>query len=493
VLQFQVFKDGKVDKDFVLNGATLFGADKIPFRGAKYITVKDGLIDCKTRGSEPAGLSLLWPVEGFGNVMLYTTRLPEREQPYILNVELVRGKLMEITTKREDWLIFEQTNHLDYEAVEVQSLFVDMLTNIGDSAKVSVMADRCLSKTLVFAEQLAERHANMLFGARLKNRGFARSSLGCRIDPQRLDDKDYLKGAVELFAHIGLPVNWAKIEKEKGQYDFTELDHSMEILGKRRLLISAGPLLNFCPDCMPEWLLEGNYDFETIREACYIFVLKVVTRYAKYVHIWQVICGINAYNPFRFTFERILEVTRTACLAAREADSRSLKMIEIVFPWGEYFAYDTETIPPLVYIDMVTQAGINYDAIGVQVLFGKDEPGMYIRDMMQVSAMLDRFMTVPKPLHITSVAVPDGSDSKKQAAEAGGVWHKPWDQTIQSKWLEEFCRIAFSKPFVNTITCTTLADSGDKTIAGAGLLTDDLKPKKAFMALAKLQKHILQK
>jgi hypothetical protein len=137
----------------------------------------------------------------------------------------------------------------------------------------------------------------------------------------------------------------------------------------------------------------------------------------------------------------------------------------------------------------VTQAGINYDAIGVQVLFGKDEPGMYVRDMMQVSAMLDRFLAVPKPLHITSVAVPDGSDS----AKVGGVWHKPWDQTVQSKWLEEFCRIAFSKPFVNTISCTTLADSGDETIAGAGLLTDDLKPKKSFMALAKLQKHILQK
>ena len=390
-------------------------------------------------------------------------------------------------------MIFEQTNHLDYEAKEIQDLFIEMLENIGEPAKASVIADKCLLKTLLFAEQLAERYANMLFGARMQNRGFARSSLGCRIDSSRLDDKDYIKGAFELFAHITLPISWAKVEKEREEYDFTEIDHCMEILGKKRLLISAGPLLSFCPDSIPAWLLNGKHDFDTIREASYDFVSRVVTRYAKYVHIWQVISGINAYNYFKFGFERILEITRTACLAAREADNRSLKMIDVVCPWGEYYAYDSDTIPPLIYIDMVTQAGINYDAIGVQFLFGKDEPDMHVRDMMQISAMLDRFITVPKPLHITSFAVPDNNDTKQQAAETAGVWHKPWDQTIQAKWIESFCRIAFSKPFVNTITCSALADSGDKTIVGAGLLTDDLEPKKSFMALAKLQKQILQK
>jgi hypothetical protein len=492
-VQFQVFKNGKIVKDFTLTGAVLFGADKIPFRGSKYITFRDGVIDCKTRTYEPAGLSLLWPVEGFGEILLSTTRLPERDEPYILNVELCRGKLMEIATKREDWAIFEQTNHLDYEAKEVQSLFIEMLENIGDSARASVVADKCLLKALLFAEQLTNRHAEMFFSARLKNRGFARSSLGCKIDPARLDEKEYLKGAMELFAHINLPISWAKVEQERDVYDFAELDQCMDILGRKRLLISAGPLLIFRPECLPAWLMNGKQDFETIREASYEFVSKVVTRYAKYVHIWQVISGINAYNHFKFSFERILEITRTACLAARESDNRSLKMIEIACPWGEYYAYDSETIPPLVYVDMVTQGGINYDALGVQVMFGKDEPGMHVRDMMQISAMLDRFITVPKPLHITNLAVPDGSGLKKEDQEFGGTWHKPWDSTIRSKWIESFCKIAFSKPFVNTVSFITLADDGDTTITGAGLLTSDLKPKKSFMALAKLQKQILQK
>lgn len=490
-MKFQVFKDGKIAKDFELTGATLFGLDRIPLRSSKQITFKDGIIDCKTR-SEPAGLSLLWEVEGFGRVLLCTTRLPEREQPYTLNVELARAKLMEITIKREDWAIFEQKNHFGTDANEIQWLFIQTLESINEPDKASALADACLAKAMKYSEQLATRYAGLLFDARLKSRSFARSSLGCIIDPQQLENKDYLKTMLEVFAHISIPVEWSKIETVKGEYDFTELDRCIELLGKKRMLICAGPLLRFDEKSLPNWL-KGQDDFETIREASYEFISRVVTRYAKYVHIWLVLGGLNAYNHFKFGFERVLEITRTACLAARESDNRSLKMIEVIYPWGEYYSYNADTVPPLVYIDMVTQAGINYDALGVQMVFGKNVPGMHMRDMMQISAMLDRFVPVPKPLHITSFGVPDTNDADDQQPQQAGFWYRPWDQTQQSKWIEEFCKIAFSKPFVNTITYSALADGNNNPVAGAGLLTKEFQPKKAFTAIAKLQKKILQK
>ena len=492
-MKFQVFKDGQLAKDFALIGVTLFGADRIPLRSTKLVTFEDGLIDCKPRtSSEPVGLSLLWSVKGFGNVSLCTTRLPEREQPYILNVELARAKLMEITCKREDWAIFEQKNHFGSEANEIQWFFIQMLENINDPAKASVLADECLAKALKFSEQLATKYADLVFDVRLKSRNFARSSLGCIIDPQQLEDKNYLKAIFELFAHITIPIEWSKIEAVKGEYDFTELDRCIEILGKKRMLICAGPLLRFDEKSLPGWL-KGQENFEDIREASYEFICKIVTRYAKYVHIWLVLSGLNAFNYFKFSFEKVLEITRTACLAAREADNRSLKMIDIVYPWGEYYAHNTDTVPPLVYLDMVTQAGISYDALGVQMVFGKNVLGMHIRDMMQISAMLDRFTMVPKPLHITSFSVPDTNNAESQKSDEAGLWYKPWDQTQQAKWIEDFCKIAFSKPFVNTITYSALADGNNNDLVGAGLLTDKFQPKKAYMSMAKLQRKILQK
>lgn len=492
-MKFIVFRNGRVAKDFVPTGVTLFGTDRIPIRSTKFVTFQDGVIDCKTRSNaEPAGLGLLWPVEGFGIVSLCTTRLPEREQPYILNVELARAKLMEITTKREDWAIFEQKNHFGSEANEIQWYFIQMLETINEPAKASMLADKCLARAMKYSEQLALKYADLLFEARLKNRGFARSSLGCIIDPQHLNDKNYLKMMMDLFAHVTIPINWAKIEPVKGGYDFDEMDRCIEFLGKKRILLCAGPLLCFDQKFLPDWV-KAQDDFELIREAGYDFVSRIVSRYAKYVHIWLVLSGLNACNHFNFGFERVLEITRTACLAAREADNRSLKMIDVIFPWGEYYAQNTDTVPPLVYIDMVTQAGINYDALGVQMVLGKNVPGMHVRDMMQISAMLDRFGLLPKPLHITAFGVPDNANSEKQKPNEAGQWYRPWDQTQQSKWVEEFCKIAFSKPFVNTVTYSALADGNENTLTGEGLLTGEFEPKKAYQAMAKLQKKILQK
>ena len=142
---------------------------------------------------------------------------------------------------------------------------------------------------------------------------------------------------------------------------------------------------------------------------------------------------------------------------------------------------------------MVTQAGINYDALGLQMVFGKDAPGMHLRDMMQISAMLDKFSPLPKPLHITAFGVPDTNDAPSQQSQQAGLWYKPWDQTIQAKWIEDFCKVSLSKPFVNTITYTALADGNNNAVVGNGLLTESFQPKKAFMSLAKLQRKLLQK
>ena len=306
-MKFQVFKDGKTIKEFSLIGVTLFGLDRIPFRSSKNITFKDGVIECNTKTAEPAGLSLLWPIEGFGNVILYTTRLPEREQPYILNVELARAKLMEITIKREDWSIFEEEENIGNQVAEIQKLFIQTLDNINNPAKASMLADKCLIKAMKFSEQLAAKNAEILFNVRHQNRNFTRSSIGCTINPGQLENADYLKATFDIFAHVSIPVSWSKIEAVKGEYDFNELDRCVEILSKKRMLFCVGPLLCFNEQALPGWL-KGYEDFEAIREASYEFVSKIVTRYAKYIHIWLVIGGLNAYNYFKFSFERILDI-----------------------------------------------------------------------------------------------------------------------------------------------------------------------------------------
>lgn len=488
-MKFQVFQDGELAKDFSLAAAYMFGADLIPLYQVQ-MEYKDGLIECAKRSPDSAGLALLWSVKEAGRLLLSTTRLPERPEPYNLNVELARARLMQITLKREDWALFEEDSHFADLAHEAQDLFIQSLLHISDPGKASALADQSLEKGLQFSEQLAARHAEQLLALRCRHRGLGRHSLGVVIDLDRVSDQTYRRWLLEMFGYVTIPMEWGRIETKAGHYDFELIDRCMDFLAGRRLSLCAGPLLRFTADSLPAWLSSEKMEFEKIREAAYEFVTRVVTRYAKYIHTWQVISGMHAWNFFGFTFEQIIEMTRTACLAAKSADTKSRKIIEIVSPWGEYYATDRTTIPPLVYTDMVIQSGINFDAIGLQFLFGANIPGMHVRDMMQISSRLDLFAQVAKPVHITLAGVPDRFADSDGDPELCGYWHKPWSQDVQAQWIESFYRAALSRSYINTVTYAALADSPGKPLAGYGLLDENLNPKKGLLTIAKFQKLI---
>ena len=492
-MEFQLFKKGKPLKTLSLAGVYLFGADMIPLRRVDKIAFNNGVLECQKRSQDSAGLSLLWPIEGNGQLLLNTTRLPERDEPYNLNLELTRARLMQITLKREDWALFDQVDELDVMAQEVQDLFIKALQHISTPAKASVFADEALKKGVEFSEKLAAKHAEQFLAARFRNKGLGRHTLGCEIDPALIDNEKYRKWLLEMFGFITIPVNWAKIETEKGEYDFELMDKCVQSLAGRRLALCAGPLLKFTPDHIPQWLLDQKPGYEKIREYAYEFITQIVSRYKKFIHVWRTISGMNGMNCFGFNFEQVIEMTRTACLAAKSADAKSRKVVEIVYPWGEYYAHDKTTVPPLVYVDMVIQSGIGFDAFGLQFHFGKDEPGGHIRDMMQISSRLDCFAAAPKPVHITGISVPDAHGQDERSQHKAGSWRKEWDQDLQATWLEEFYKLSLARSYVNTVTYSCLADHPNFPMNGCGLLTEKLSPKKAFLVVAKFQRSILKR
>ena len=492
-MKFQLFKNGKPMQDISLAGAYLFGADMIPLRHVDKIEFKNGILECQKRSQDSAGLSLLWSIEGNGLLLLNTTRLPERAEPYNLNLELARARVMQITLKREDWALFDQSDELDALAQEVQDLFIESLQHISMPEKASILADAALKKGVEFSEKLATKHAEQFLAARFRNKGFGRHTLGCEINPAWIGDEKYRKWLFEMFGFVTIPVNWAQIEAEKGVFDFDQLDNCIQYMAGRRLALCVGPVLRFSPEYIPQWLVAEKPSFEKIREYAYEFVSEIVSRYSKFVHVWRVISGMNAMNCFGFNFEQVIEMTRTACLAAKSVDAKSRKIVELMYPWGEYYAADKSTVPPLVYADMVIQSGISFDAFGLQLHFGKDEPGMHVRDMMQISSRLDCFAAVPKPLHITGVSIPDAHDAEGRARHKAGSWRQEWSQKVQADWLEEFYKLTLARPYVNTVTYSCLADHADSPMNGCGLLTETLTPKKAFLVMAKFQRSILKK
>ena len=491
-MKFQVFKDGSAVDDFKLCGAYMFGTDGIGIRRSQ-IRFKNGLVECEKPNLETAGLALLWPVAGFGRVLLPTTCLPERARPYNLNVEMARAKLMQIINKREDWSIFNSIEDLGGVAKEAQGLFIQAVQNLRDAPLAAKLADESLRKSITFSEDLAAKQAEALFEVRGKSHGFGRGCLGCRIDPAQIRNPQYVERLVELFGFATIPINWAEIESRKGNYDFSVVDTCIEVLSKKKLAIGAGPVLRFSRGYLPKWLVRSRMEFEKIRETAYQFASSLVTRYSDSICAWVVLSGLNVLNHFGFGFEQILEMTHAANIAVRQACERGLRIIEISNPWGEYYATMPNTLPPLVYIDMVVQSGVTFDAFGLQMQFGKNLSGMHVRDMMQISAILDCFASIGKPLYVADVGVPSQNAGGLQETKVAGVWREEWDESRQAEWIEQFYRIALSKPFVDSVTYSSLCDVENSTIAHSGLLTGQLKPKQSYRRLRELHDSIFNR
>jgi hypothetical protein len=152
----------------------------------------------------------------------------------------------------------------------------------------------------------------------------------------------------------------------------------------------------------------------------------------------------------------------------------------------------------MLYAEMVAQAGINFEAFGLEMETGVPAPGRYLRDLFQVSCMLDRFSTLGRPLFLTAIGAPgrntpDPSDVSEGRLDPalGGRWHRPWDPQLQAEWLEAVYRVALSKPFVESVAWSNLADMG-QTLPAGGLLDDMLQPKPVFERLHKMRDQFHQ-
>ncbi|MBN1766228.1 MAG: endo-1,4-beta-xylanase [Sedimentisphaerales bacterium] len=492
MIRFKPYNNGQIVENMVLNGSHLFGQDEIPVRSQLDFAHNELL---GLRHSDIAvGLVTLWDINEYGKMILQTTRLPERNDPYNLNVELARGRLLRISQKREEWSMNELplTEHIHELIDTALNSFVMALSCLDVGDKASLHADESLRWALRAGEEMALAHAHLFLQRRRNNQGVARYSFACCLDPTRLHDENYLKHIKSNFSFVTLPISWRQIEAKEQERNFELLDEWIDWLSRNRIAIKVGPLLNFSPSSVPDWLYIWENDFEQIRDMAYDYITALVQRYADKVHAWEVVSGMNVENCFKLSFEQIIEMSRSAVLAARHAAPRAVIIIDIAEPWGDYYAYDQRTIPPMVYIDMMCQSGANFNAVGVKLRFGRGGAGMQTRDLLDVSHLLDRIGVFGKTLHLTGVQVPSAADIRDNTGATGpaGYWRQPWSPEIQAEWLDKVYRIALSKSLVESITWQDLVDRDDAILQNGGLLKSDFTPKPAFQTLCQLKKEL---
>lgn len=492
--KFAIYKDGQQLQAFTPIAPVVMGPESVPIAGE--VVFKNGLLIANRADEHAIAIGLLWDLGPLGSFHLETTRLQHRDEPYNLNVELARARLMKIIQKREDWNLFEfpRMEKIHAMFVEAQGLFVEALSRQDNPPEAARFADQALELAVDLSEQLAMFHGELLLNRRRTNGPYVRHMFGCRVDPTIQNEK-YRETVLNSFDYVILPIPWRMVQPTEQDFLTQQIDEWVEVLTRRRIPIIAGPLLSLGEQDVPDWMYIWENEFDTMRDLCLEYLHKIVYRYRKAVSVWNVIAGMGSNTLFPMSFEQSIEFTRLMVAQVKNVMPGARTLVTICHPFGEQRQRITSGAPPLLYAEMVAQSGISFEGFGIELEVGVPVPGMYTRDMFQYSSLLDRFSGFGKPVFLTAVGVPgrssadpsDRSEGTLNPAEAGR-WRRPWDAQLQAEWIDSLYRITFSKPFVESIAWANVADM-HQSLPGGGLLDDMLQPKPAFAKLQELRER----
>lgn len=532
MLKFVVFNGDVLASDRVLRHAFLLGPDNVAAAGkinaeggyitclknagetaafATQVDLDQPTLDQLTdQNDDPAPDEL--PLTPLGSLTLQTCLLPERERPYLLSLELARHRLMLFLNKLEEWMLTDLSpDHpamRRFEAARAEftralvAQHTDGSSNNGTHG-YTPQSHRWAVRALWHAVDAGERLALLAARRDMKRRATNelyeraaesssadaspkaltplvnpagagvvlpnRAAVGLTVEPTRFTDAD--KALVTDAADfVTVPMRWTDMEPSEGRYDYAATDRWIEwIVRTARLPIVAGPVVDFRPGMTPEWLHIWENDYETLRELVYEHTKAVVTRYRRTVSRWTIASGVETNESFPLTWEQMMDLTRIAVFVVRKLHPQARVQVELAHPWGEYYTANRSSLPPLLYADMLGQAGIQFDALGLRLVAAGKGRGLSTRDLMNLSAALDQYAVLDRPVSITALAAPRrGLDDP---AAHPGWWRAPWSDGQQAAWLAAACLVASGKPFVQSVCWGALADPATGLLDADGART----------------------
>lgn len=505
MLRFAVYDEAGPANDWPLRQAHLLGPDGVAVLGAE-IVVERGMIDCDKRSKGSAALALQWDAGPPGVLTLETCLLPDRPEPYLLSLELARRRIMLFLVKLEEWSLFDlpATDPVMSGFEEAHRAFTAALiahrpTEGGFTVEQDRLARTALTLAIEAGERLALRHARDQTTRRFAGAAAAAGPiLGCAVFTDHFSEP--LRNVVaDSFDFISMPMRWSELEPEEGTFQCARIDKWVEwAVRTANMPVVGGPLIDFRPRCVPDWLYIWENDYETLRELVYEHVKRVLMRYRRAISRWTIVSGLHINTNFSFALEQVIDLTRLCVLMVRKIHPGAKIAVEVAQPFGEYSAQNPQSIPPLLYTELLFQAGVSVDSIGLRLEMGDAEPGRATRDLMLLSDILDRFSEFEKPLALSSFGAPSapapeetlGADRRYDP----GYWRQPWSETTQADWLARAAAIALSKPMVQSVCWQELADKpADCEMPAGALITNQGHPKMALRRMAELRKRIRER
>lgn len=473
--------------------AYITGLDRTPSR--LNLEFRQGLMICHRDNNESGRLFTPWPVEGFGTPIVGTATLAERPEPYNLAVELARGKLNEVRNQLADWRQMGLRTPPELEGVlaEAHRAFIKAATSSDDHAVSFAAAQESLSAIWRAGNILVDTYTSQVLQTRLATSPKLPTQLACALegDPRQAPWASEVAGT---FNAAQVNSTWRSLAPTEGQYRYEELDAQVAWCRRQRLAVQGGPIIDFRPSALPDWIWLWEGDFDTILGLAVDVVRQVVARYRGKVPVWNLVNRPASNEILGLSEEEQIRITARAVQVARQADPAAQIVIGMERPWAEWMGSSPFQLGPLHLADYLVRADLGLAGIGLEIAPGYSAPGSHSRDLFDFSKLLDLYALLNLPLHVTialpSSAAPDPAADPSVQVETA-QWPSPPDDMTQASWGARWIALAVAKPFVRSVTWLQPSDATPHLYPHAGLYRPDQTAKPIVSWLKSFRRELL--
>ena len=479
--------------DDVLERTYMTGLEEIPWQSRN--AWEDGELVVARAFDDSGNVHVPWRSRQHAELTLTTATLMEREKPYQLEVELARGTLNTIRNQLAAWqqvgLVVPASirAHLS----EANGHFAKAATAQHDVAAAANHAVRAIDTAISVMEQVGESYTEQVLAVRRRQTPQLASLLGINLG-QRPVDKNLSATLGSTFNTAVVPFNWMQIEADEGNRDWSVCDQQIAWAQSQGMKICGGPLLQFDPAGIPDWIVLYEDEFEDLLDFMIGFVTETITKYRGKVNLWQVAGRVNFGQVLALSEEQRLRIVVAAIETIRSLDSRAPVVVNFDQPWAECLAHRQLDLTPLHFADTLARADLGLAGLGLEINTGYWPGGTQWHSQLDYSRLFDRWSTLGLPL-LVSLSVPSSGEEDPQAKapasplELGSKYEL--SQTVQRDWIESFVPLMLAKNCVQVVIWNQLDDRFTHDFPHGGLIDRQGQTKPGLAALRDIRQEYL--
>ncbi len=467
------------------------GQDELPWRGHVYFSGDQLIVE---RAESDSGCAWVpWRINGRGVLLLGTSTLVERDEPYRLEVELARGTINRLRNQIAHWELLGLVVPGDLqEEVLAATRYFSRAATSADAGPAAENAERALVAAVDAMDRSATIYAEQAIEQRRAQSKKLSTWFGVHLGDQ-MPSIDVARQLLPSFNMVSVPLSWRSIEASEGRRQWKQADAQIEWGKTAGMKIMGGPLLELDDRGVPDWTYLWEGDFDSLVGFMLDHVTTVVKRYRGKVHLWQVVSRMSHGRVLALTEDQRLQIAAQAITKVRELDPSTPMIASFDQPWAEYLATEQLDLAPLHFADALVRADLGLSGLGLEITIGYHPGATPHRSPHAYGRLVDTWGLLELPL-LVSLTLPSSAAKDPLSSPKIQVLTSEADDvtpTSQATWIDRHVPLLLAKAPVQVILWNQLSDAAPHHYPHGGLFDAQNRPKPALESLRKIRQQLL--